>query len=184
MKKFERFLSVIDLINGWVGRIVGHLLIPMMFIMSYEVIMRYVFNRPTLWAMEINQYLFCILIALCGGHVLLNKGHISVDIFYGRFGERTRAIFDLLTSPLFFLFIILLIWQTFEVAIESSQFGEHSEMGNIPVYPVHIILVVGVFLMVLQGFAKFARDLAKVVIKRPSTQPEKEAIVKGAERKS
>jgi len=57
-------------------------------------------------------------------------------------------------------------------------------MGNIPVYPVHIILVVGVFLMVLQGFAKFGRDLAKAVMKRPSTQSEKKAIVKGAERKS
>ncbi len=184
MKKFERFLSVIDLINGWVGRIVGHLLILMMFVMSYEVIMRYIFNRPTLWAMEMNQYLFLILIALGGGHVLLNRGHISVDIFYGRFGERTRAIFDLLTSPLFFLFIIVLIWQSLDVAIESSQFREHSEMADIPVYPVRIILVVGAFLMVLQGFAKFARDLAKAVVKRSSTQPEKGAIVKGAESKS
>jgi len=184
MKKLERFLSVIDLINGWTGRIVGHLLILMMFIVTFEVVMRYIFNRPTLWAMEMNQYLFCILIALGGGHVLLNRGHINVDILYGRFGERTRAIFDLCTSPIFFLLIITLIWQGFEVAVDSTRYTETSEMAGIPVYPVHILLVVGAFLIFLQAFAKFARDLAKSMTKEPSTRPEAESAIQRGEGKS
>jgi len=173
MKKFERFHGVIDLINGWTGRVVGLLLIPMMFIMTYEVFMRYIFIRPTLWAMELNQYLLLVVVALGGGYVLLTRGHVNVDIFYGRFGERPRAIFDILTAPLFFLFIILLIWESLDVAIESWQFREHSMIAHIPTYPVRMILVVGACLILLQGFAQLVRDFAKAVMKRLSTQPDK-----------
>ncbi len=173
MKKLERFLRVIDMINGWMGWTVAYLMIVIMFIMTYEVVMRYLFTMPSLWAMEVNQYLLAITVALGGGYALLNGRHINADVFYSRFGERTRAIFDLLTAPLFFLFIIVLIWQLLEVAIESWQLKEHSEMGHIPIYPVRAILVVGAFLILFQGFAKFVRDFTKAVIKKPSTQSEK-----------
>jgi TRAP-type mannitol/chloroaromatic compound transport system permease small subunit len=183
MKGFERFLGVIDLINGWTGKIVGHLLILMMLFITFEVIMRYVFNSPTLWVNEMNEYLSVILVALGGGYVLLNRGHVNVDVFYGRFGERTRAILDLLTSPVFFLFIIVLIWQTLDVAIGSWQFRERSATAGIPTYPVRIILVVGACLILLQGVAKFGRDFTKAVMKRSSAQPEKERIDKRGESK-
>jgi len=176
MKRFERFFGVIDLINGWTGRIVGNLLILMMFFMTFEVIMRYIFNSPTLWVNEMNQYLSVILVALGGGYVLLNRGHVNVDVFYGRFGERTRAILDLLTSPVFFLFIIVLIWQTLDEAIGSWQFREHSAAAEIPTYPVRLIMVVGAGLILLQGIAKFGRDFKKAAMKRSSAQPEKERI--------
>ncbi len=173
MKKLERLVRVIDLVNTWVGRIVAHLLILLMLIMTYEVVMRYIFTSPSLWAMEMNQCISVALVALGGGYALLNKKHINADVLYSRLGERTRAIFDLVTAPLFFLFIIILLWQTLDVAIESWELKEHSEMAGIPIYPAHIIMVVGAFLILLQGFAKFVRDFTKAVMKKPFTQPEK-----------
>ncbi len=173
MKKLERFLRAIDLMNTWVGRIVAYLLIFLMLIMTYEVVMRYIFTRPSLWAMEMNQCISVALVALGGGYALLNGKHINADVLYGRLGERTRAIFDLVTAPLFFLFIIVLIWQTLDVAIESWELKEYSQMAGIPIYPARIIMVVGAFLILSQGFAKFVRDFRKAIMKKSSTPPEK-----------
>ena len=173
MKKLERLIRVIDLINGWMGWVVAYLMIVIMFIMTYEVLMRYIFTMPSLWAMEVNQYLLAITVALGGGYALLNGKHINADVLYSRCGVRTKAIFDLITAPLFFVFIIVLIWQLLDVAIESWQIKELSEMGHIAIYPVRAILVVGAFLILFQGFAKFVRDLNKAVTKKPSTQSDK-----------
>ena len=173
MKKLERFLRVIDVINTWVGRTVAHLLILLMLVMTYEVVMRYLFTSPSLWAMEMNQCISVVLVALGGGYALLNGKHINADVLYSRLGERTRAIIDLVTAPLFFLFIIVLVWQTWDVAVESWEMKEYTQMAGIPIYPVRMIIVVGGLLILFQGFAKFVRDFAKAVKKKPSTLPEK-----------
>jgi TRAP-type mannitol/chloroaromatic compound transport system permease small subunit len=159
--KMERFFHWVDWINGWTGRVVGHLLILMMFFMTFEVVMRYLFNSPTLWVNETNQYLSVVLISLGAGYVLQNKGHVNVDVFYSRFGERTRAVLDLLTSPIFFIFVIVVVWQTIDGAAESWQYREHSPVAEIPTYPVRMIMVAGAFLILLQGIAKFGRDFRK-----------------------
>ena len=173
MKKLERFLRVIDVINTWVGRIVAHLLILLMLVMTYEVFMRYLFTSPSLWAMEMNQCISVVLVALGGGYALLNKMHINADVLYSRIGERARAIFDLVTAPLFFLFIIVLVWQSWNVAKESWELREYSQIAGIPIYPVRMIIVVGALLILFQGFAKFVRDFTKAMKKKPSALPEK-----------
>ena len=184
MKKLERFLDLIDRINQWTGKIVGNLLVMMMFVVTWEVVMRYVFNRPTLWAMELNQYMFCILIALGGGYVLLNRGHVNVDVFYSRRSEKTKAVLDLCTAPILFLFLTVLIWKAYEVAGDSIGYNESSDMAGIPTYPVRILVVVGAVLIFLQALAKFIRDLMKATGRRLLPPSEKEPAAPGKEDKA
>jgi TRAP-type mannitol/chloroaromatic compound transport system permease small subunit len=184
VKKLERFLDLIDRINQWTGKIVGHLLELMMFVVAWEVVMRYVFNRPTLWAMELNQYMFCVLIALGGGYVFLNRGHVNVDVFYGRRSEKTKAVLDLCTSPILFLFLTVFIWMAYEVAGDSIGYNESSDMAGIPTYPVRILVVVGAVLIFLQALAKFIRDLMKVTGRRLLPPSEKEPAAPGKEGKA
>ena len=165
--KMDRIFSLIDETNRWTGRIVGHLLILMMVFMTFEVVMRYLLNRPTIWVNEMNQYLSVVLVSLGAGYVLLNKGHVNVDVFYSRFGEKTRAILDLVTSPIFFIFVVIVCWQMIDGAIESWQYKEHSAAAEIPTYPVRMVMVIGAFLVLLQGVAKFGRDFRKARMKKP-----------------
>ena len=50
MKAIESFLSFTDWLNSKFGWIVAFLMCPMIFIMIWEIVMRYFFNRPSLWA--------------------------------------------------------------------------------------------------------------------------------------
>lgn len=54
MKGLERFLHYIDTTNDKVGRGVAFLLVPLAIITITEVVARYVFDRPTLWAWDTN----------------------------------------------------------------------------------------------------------------------------------
>ncbi|HVP76868.1 MAG TPA: TRAP transporter small permease subunit, partial [Thermodesulfobacteriota bacterium] len=105
IEKVRRILKVIDGANeklAWVG---GYVLLVAMILVPYEVVMRYLFNSPTSWSMEMTQFLFCTMVVLGGGWNLLTGSHVNVDIVYNRFGIRARAIISILTSLLLFTFL-------------------------------------------------------------------------------
>ena len=164
MSKLRLFLNTVDHVNEWVGKMVGWLIIPMVLIATYEVILRYVFNRPTIWVWEINQWLMGGITILTGGYILLKGGHVIVDVFVVKLSPRKRAMIDLVTSVLFFLSIGLLLWGGTSQAWESLMSREES--GTIfrgPIYIVKMTWPLGIFLLLLQGVAKFIRDLMIVV---------------------
>lgn len=54
MQRIKLCLRYIDAINECTGKGVGFLIIPITLIITLEVILRYVFNRPTIWAWDVN----------------------------------------------------------------------------------------------------------------------------------
>jgi TRAP-type mannitol/chloroaromatic compound transport system permease small subunit len=164
MRVLEQVLRIIALLNEWAGRLFSYLALWMMFSVTYEDVAPYIFNRPTVWSMEVNQYMLCGYIALTGGYVMLHGSHVTVDIVHERFGVRTRAFLDLLTSSALFSFIAVLIWTSGIVAREAWEYGEHSEtLLALPLFPSKVVIPIGGVLLLLQGAAKFARDIRVVV---------------------
>lgn len=160
MKRLERVLSVIDQINEWTGRIVAYLALFMMVTIVGEVVARYVFNSPTIWVIEVNQYMLCGYVALGGGFALLYKSHVSVDIIHERLGLRTRAIVDAVTAFFFFIFIFVLIWKSWGMAWEALHYWERAEtLLGPPLFPAKVAITLGGILIFLQGLAKFIRDI-------------------------
>ncbi len=164
MNLVGRVIHAIDWINEQSGKLVSFLAAFMMFTVVYEVLARYIFNRPTIWAMEVNQYLLCGYTALAGGYALLYGSHVNVDILHQRFGLRIRALLDILTSFLFLGFIFVLIWKTGAMAWEAWVYDEHSEsLLAAPLFPAKVVIPLGGLLILLQGLAKFIRDLRILV---------------------
>lgn len=154
----------IDRTNEWIGKAVSYLLAVMMVTICYEVVARYFFARPTLWSMELNTYLLCAYCTLGGGFTLLRDGHVKVDILYGRFHFRTKAILDCLTSFLFFIFVIAILWHGADMAHLAYKFQETS--GTIldwPLFPTMVLVPVGALLLLAQGVVKFIEDFRTAV---------------------
>lgn len=160
MKPIRYFLRYTDFVNARFGWVVAFLMLPMIAIMVYEVIMRYFFTAPSLWAYEISLFMYGAYIALAGGYTLLVKGHVNVDIIWGRLPLRWRSIVDVITAALFFLFVGVLFKESLEAAMESWAVMEHTMTHwSPPYYPLRTTLPVACLLMLLQGLAKFIRDL-------------------------
>jgi TRAP-type mannitol/chloroaromatic compound transport system permease small subunit len=155
----KRFLQAIDRINEQTGKVVSYLILFLVGVILYEILVRYLFNSPTIWAHETSQMIYGAYVILLGGYVLQRGGHVNVDILYHRFKPRTRAIIDLFTWLLFFYFCGLLLWKGGEMAWDSFKVLETEPTAFAPpVYPIKMMIPLGALLILLQGLAKFIRD--------------------------
>ena len=177
----EYFLKSVDGINEYVGRWVSCLGAVMTGIMVFEVVARYVFQSPTIWAMEVNQALLCAYTALAGGHILLHESHVNVEIVYGSMSVRKQALTDLVTSVFSFAFIGTLVWTGYASAMEAYEYEEVSlSLFAMPQFPVKVVIPIGSALLFLQLTAKFIRDLRILIT---GVEPEAKAGIfsKGGE---
>ncbi|MEW5914017.1 MAG: TRAP transporter small permease subunit [Thermodesulfobacteriota bacterium] len=164
MKAIERYILVISAINKWAGRFCAFLIVPIAGLLVMEVVNRYVFNAPTVWANELSQMMFGGYAVLCGGYILLNNGHTNVDILVERFSVRTRAIIDICTFFVFFLFCGMLLYYGGSLAWDSLKILEGSESAwNPPIYIVKITIPLGAALLMLQGIAHLLKNILIVI---------------------
>lgn len=160
-------LKIIDSISEWAGKCTSFLILPGIAVLAWEVISRYGFNQPTMWAHGTSQRFFAIYYILGGAYVLRYRDHVTVDLIYSRFPPRTKAILDLITSLAFFVFCGVLLWQGLGFALTSlSQLEPDDTPWRAPVYPVKLMIPVGALLILLQGLANFSRNLVTAITGR------------------
>lgn len=173
-------LRLVDALNDWIGRILSYAVLLMFVLVLSEVIRRYVFNAPTVWGQELTQLTFGVYAILAGGHIMRWGGHVNVDILYTRLGFRTRALIDIITAVMFFLFTGVLVIYGWEFAMHSFSFREHSiSAWGPPLWPFKLMIPVGAGLLLLQGIAKLIRDIHTLVTgipHPPDETPEKETV--------
>lgn len=164
MKAIEYYLRLTDWMNARFAWIVAFLVVPMLGIMIWEIVMRYFFNMPSLWAYEISKFIYGGYIVLGGAYTFMAGGHVNVDIIYGKLSPRGKAVIDILTSGVVFLFLGVLFWVSLERTILSWQLAETTMTHWQPIYyPLRTTLPVGCFLFLMQVVAKLIRDIGIVI---------------------
>jgi TRAP-type mannitol/chloroaromatic compound transport system permease small subunit len=157
------WLDKIEKINEKFGKAVSYMVPTIIGITIYEVVMRYVFNSPTLWVHETSDQLWAFSFLLGGAYTFSQGGHVKVDVLYNYFPERTKVLVDIATSFFFFLFIGLLLWQGGEMAWESARLMEQSQTPWRPyIFQVYMAVPLAAFLMLLQGLVFLIRDVRKL----------------------
>jgi TRAP-type mannitol/chloroaromatic compound transport system permease small subunit len=161
---FTPSLKLIDRLNEWTGRIVSLWMIPLIFLMSFEVFMRYILQSPTEWGTEMVTFIFAAYILLGGGYTLLYGDHVNINVLYNRLPTRRKALCDVITGVVFYLYTWVLFWEGTKFAWDAIVRNRHTGTDwNPPLYPILITLPIGAFLILLQGTAKFIRDLNTVL---------------------
>lgn len=157
------WIGTIDRISYYAGEFVSYWAVIAVFVYYYEVVARYVFNSPTNWAHEGMYLMLGMQYLVAGAFALLTDAHVKVDIFYANWSAKRKAWVDLFTTIFFFIFAGTLLVTGYIFAADATRVGEisFSEWG-IAYWPFKWALVVGAVLLVLQGVAKLARDLATV----------------------
>ncbi len=165
----SRVLHFIDLISEGVGKVSAFLILALSLVIGYEVVLRYGFNHPTIWAHETSVMIFGAYFILGGAWVLSVRGHVNMDVVYGRLSPRKKALIDLITFWFFVLFCAVLVWKGGEAAWYTIKTWQHSEtVWSPPIGPIKLMLPIGAFLLLLQGVAKFVRDAITLVKGRES----------------
>lgn len=152
-------------LNLWISRILSPVVLILFLLLLGDVVMRYVQERPIAWSAEASKLIFGVYAILAGGWVLARRQHINVDLFYGAFSRKRKAGVDVATSFLFFLFVGVLLRESFLLAWESVESWEVSyETTWRPwIWPSKCMIVVASLLMLLQGIVKLTADVAILV---------------------
>jgi TRAP-type mannitol/chloroaromatic compound transport system permease small subunit len=147
-------------LNIWIGKIASWLIMPIFLLLLADVIMRYVVGSAAIWTAEFAQLIFGAYAVIAGGYLLAERGHVNVDIIYGKFSRVRKAVVDLATSFLFFLFLGVLIWQGVDMAWDSAAKLERSySIWNPYIWPVKVIIPVAGVLLLLQGLVRIVSDI-------------------------
>lgn len=156
----EKFFSWIDRLNIFIGTLVSYFIILLVGVILYEIFFRYALNSPTIWAHEVSQMIYGAYVILLGGFLQQRDGHVNVEILYLKFKPRTRAVINLFTWILFFIFCGTLMIKGGKMAWDSFMFRETDATSFAPpVYPIKMMIPLGAFLLLLQGLAKYVRDI-------------------------
>ena len=167
MRVLVAIVNTIDNISEWSGKAVSFLIPIICFVMMYEVIGRYGLNAPTVWSFELSFFLCGTAIIVGGAYALRHGSHVNVDIVYARFSPRVRATLDVITAFVFFAFVGVMAWLSVDFAGKSVKYLEHSDsLWAPPVFPFKMMMPLGAWLITLQGFSKFIRDLTFAITGR------------------
>ena len=159
MRKLASIVHCVDVVNLWVGRLTAYLVLGMIAVLIYEVVLRYVFESPTIWAHETAQWLYGVHFILLGGFVLIYGAHVKMDILYSRWSARTKARVDSVTAILILFFLAAFLWQAIGGAYHSFTIREVSfSAWHPPIWIFKCFFPTGVFLILLQVIARFIRD--------------------------
>lgn len=157
------YVRYVDTMNRKVGVGVGYVVLVIIGILLVEAIRRYGFNMPTVWSIEVSQFLFGGYFIVGGGYALLSGGMVRMDILYSRWSPRKRAIIDAAMFVFMVIYLVATLMACTEHAIISTSMLQHSgSPWRPPLYPIKIIITIGVFLLLLQGISCFIRDIATI----------------------
>jgi TRAP-type mannitol/chloroaromatic compound transport system permease small subunit len=154
-------ITRIDLFSLWIGRIVCLLTLPLCFVMVYEVIVRYAFVAPTMWAYDLSRFFYGALFMLGAGYALSKGVHIRADFLYRTWSQRTQGWVDA-TLYLVFYFpgMAVFLWMATDFASLSWIRGERGmDTAWMPYMgPIKTALPLGVLFLLIQGVSEFLKS--------------------------
>jgi len=167
----ERILKTIDSMNEWVGNWIRPLLYAFIGLVCFEVLLRYGFNHPTIQLPVIVTMAAGAMYVLSFGNIMRQDGHVRIDIFSRLLSRRGKAVLEVFLGALFFFPVIGALavsavgwtWYAWSIDERDMQTFWYARIG-----PIRTVVLIGLILFLLQGFALFVRNL-KILFGRKET---------------
>jgi len=161
-KAVRKFVHAVDATNKVVGKFAMYLVFVMIGILLYEPIARNLFGKSSIWSVEMAQFTMAAYYLLGGGFSMMLKGHVRMDLLYGRWSEKKKATVDTFTDLFLIFYLVFLLVGAYSSIEYAVIYGQRNRTAWAPyMAPIKIIMGIGVLLMFLQTIATFFKDLAK-----------------------
>lgn len=106
-QKPEGFFDVVSLVTSRLAMIMVAFIVIVMF---YEVVSRYVFLKPTLWANELSLWIAGFVFLFAGQYAMQQRSHIRIYVIYDMMPRWMQKASDVLSLALLLFFTFSLVW--------------------------------------------------------------------------
>lgn len=162
-----RFADVLERINVVTGRIVAWLTLVMVLTTFGIVVMRYLFDSGWIWLQESVTWMHAAVFMLAAAYTLAREDHVRVDIFYGQFSPRGKAIVDAAGALLLLIPVTLfLLAESWDYIANSWQIRESSGEAGGLIYPfpsmLKTLIPIMSVMLLLQGITLLLRAIQTI----------------------
>ena len=119
-------MNYYDKIVKYAGYLASALFITIGFIVSYEVIMRYLFNSPTIWVNEVSRFLQIWATYLALTYSFHKNDFIRITVIYDRLNENGKKILDFISFIFILIFSCFVVYYGWLIAYDSLKVGRTS----------------------------------------------------------
>lgn len=157
-----RMSRLLDPIAIWSGQIAAWLIVPMVASLTYEVVARYLFNAPTVWAYDMTFMLYGAFFMLGAAYTLQRKGHIRTDSLYTNWSPRRQGITDAICYlVMFFPFITIFLWYGWGYFLKAYVTDERfvSSPWMAVTWPFKMVMPLTGLLLAIQGISELCKSL-------------------------
>ncbi|AWI82854.1 hypothetical protein CEW88_03730 [Alloyangia pacifica] len=138
-------------------------IIAVVLVMFYEVVARYVFEKPTLWANELSLWIASFLFLLAGLYAMQQRSHIRIYIIYDMFPRWLQKLADVISVSLIWVFFLCLFWGGYNEAMQKlgrmETFGTAWDPPLPATLKIGLIIIIG--LVALQALSNLIADWNK-----------------------
>ncbi len=153
------YADVMDRVSVFVGQGCSMLFFACIGVSALEVVMRYGFDRPTVWSTELAMTLCASAWVLAVGYVTERHRHISITMIETLISPRLWHAFRLLQMLISAGAILVLTLALWGPAVKALRHVEYSGTALNSIQPTYlkVLLVVGCILYLLQLAANVIR---------------------------
>ncbi len=142
------------------GAIAAVCLLSVAVIITYEAMMRYMFNAPTTWVKEVSIYLSIAIGFLGAAYCLKQDGHFSITFVVDKLKPKNRKVLKTITNIMGLIYSVIFVHKGIAMVMFSYDMEDVSTgLLEIPIWIPELLLPIGGLLLALQFMNKIISDL-------------------------
>lgn len=156
-----RVSSTIDSFTQRLGKIASWFVSLLVLLVALIVVLRYGFSFGSIALQESILYINAAIFIFGASYTLKTGGHVRVDVFYSRIGEKGKSFINAFGALLLLIpAMILIIFTSEDYVVMSWKILERSpESSGLPfVYLLKTFILVMAVLLTLQGLSELFKS--------------------------
>ncbi len=158
----QKFMAFADKLSMSTGVWTSYLVLPMIGVIVYTALLRYIFDIAVDWGFEISIFVYGVHCLLGGGYAMLLKAHIAVDMIPRRLPVRVQKYILIFSFIIVIAVCSVMVWMGSIWAWKSTMIWErsiHQTVFNPPIWWFKWVVPVSAALIVIQALADMMKTI-------------------------
>lgn len=162
MEYLLKFSKAVDWVNGKLGVLANASVLIACVVSAANAMIRYAFDLSSNAWLELQWYLFAVVVMFGASYTLQKNEHVRVDVFFMQLSPKQQAWVDIIGGVLFLLPACAVIgYYSWPFFLDSWMRNETStNAGGLIRWPVKFIVPLGFFLLFMQGLSEIIKRIA------------------------
>lgn len=157
-RNYDRFLGCLMVVACL-------MLVAAMLLVCLDVFMRYIFNSPIIWAMDVSGFLLVGIVSSGMGWLLKERSHVSMDFLVDRLAPRPKTVVALIMSSVATATVAVILYYGLLEIFDLWQRKYAVETGILRVPKVTLLIPIafGLFLFLIEFLRQTAENIRELV---------------------